>query len=303
LNSAVFTGWTGTASGTSAALTTTVGAAIPEFVASFNTMAQRLELSSISSRVLGDDSTATSISLQGSGFTPASRVVIAGVVLTPTYLDSTNLRVTVGRNQFSQSGLQTVYVTQSLTASCSVASNSLAIELLPFGRVTGVTLAEYYIAQLDYYFLTGRAADKATLDALPDIFVRTGQQIRLYAAPNIDTLPLERHYFDRVARGGTRGSHFFTALPSDQLVLTTLNPTNQQLPTKPYLEGVEGYAVPTTANGTCPTGTVPVYRAFKGAPRYVDDGNHRFTTSLTQHQDMVSRLGWTDEGVVFCGLQ
>ena len=179
----------------------------------------------------------------------------------------------------------------------------MGLEILPVGTNASVTLVEYYISSLDYYFLTGRAADKAALDALPNVFARTGQQIRMYAAPNVDTLPLERHYFDKVARSGSRGSHFFTASPSDQVLLTSLNPSNQQLVAKPYLEGIEGYAIPKTSAATCPAGTLPIYRAFKGAPRYVDDGNHRFSTSLAQHQDMVNRLGWTDEGVVFCGVQ
>ena len=302
-NSAIFTGWSGTASGTATTLNTTVGASIPEYVARFNTIAQPLTLTSISTKVLGDDSAATVISLQGTGFTALSRVVIAGAGLVPTYVDSNNLRVTVNRNQFSQSGLQTVYVTQQLTSSCAVSSNSLGLEILPVGTNASVTLVEYYISSLDYYFLTGRAADKAALDALPNVFARTGQQIRMYAAPNVDTLPLERHYFDKVARSGSRGSHFFTASPSDQVLLTSLNPSNQQLVAKPYLEGIEGYAIPKTSAATCPAGTLPIYRAFKGAPRYVDDGNHRFSTSLAQHQDMVNRLGWTDEGVVFCGVQ
>jgi hypothetical protein len=300
--SAIFTGWSGTATGTARSLNTTVGAAIPEFVASFNTIAEPLALTSVSAKVLGDDSSATTINVRGTGFTTGSRVVIAGVVLTPTLVDSGNLRVTVNRNQFAQTGLTTVYVTQSLGSSCNVASNSLGIEILPSGKSAGITLTEYYIATLDYYFLTGRPADKAALDALPGIFVRTGQQIRVFAAPNVDTLPLERHYFDKVARAGTRGSHFFTALPSDQIALTSLNPTNIPLVAKPLLEGVEGYAIPKSTAGTCPVGTVPIYRAFKGPPRYVDDGNHRFSTSLAQHQDMVNRLGWTDEGIVFCGL-
>ena len=125
----------------------------------------------------------------------------------------------------------------------------------------------------------------------------------MFRAANIDTLPLERHFFAKVAKAGTRGSHFFTVESSDQIALTGLNPTNAPLDAKPFLEGVEGYAVPKTAAGVCPSETVPIYRAFKGPPLYMDDGNHRFSTSLALHQDMVSRLGWTDEGVVFCGLQ
>ena len=302
-NSAIFTGWSGTASGKASTLNTTVGASIPEYVARFNSIDQPLTLTSISAKVLGDDSTATVVSVKGTGFTALSRLVIAGASLTPIYVDSNSLRVTVNRSQFSQAGLQTVYVTQQLTGVCAVSSNSLGIEILPVGTNAGVTLVEYYIGSLDYYFLTGRSADKAALDALPGVFARTGQQIKMYAAPNVDTLPLERHYFDKVARGGSRGSHFFTALSSDQMALTNLNPFNQQLDAKPYLEGVEGYVIPKTAAGNCAPGTLPIYRAFKGVPRYVDDGNHRFSTSFAQHQDMVNRLGWTDEGVVFCGAQ
>jgi Astacin (Peptidase family M12A) len=297
---AIFTGWTGTASGTATGVTTTVGSAVPEFVASFNTIAQPLQLASTSIKVLGDDSTATTIALQGSGFTAASRVVIAGVALTPTFVDSNNLRVTVNRSQFFATGRQTVYVTHNLSNSCAVSSNSLAIEILPAGNTVALKLVEYYYAALDYYFLTGRAGDKAALDGAAG-WARTGAEIRLYSAPNVDTLPLERHFFAKIARGASRGSHFFTAQPDDQVLLTSLNPTNQPLDARPYLEGVEGYAIPKTASGSCPTGTTPIYRAFKGPPRYIDDGNHRFSTSLTQHLDMVNRLGWIDEGIVFCG--
>lgn len=125
----------------------------------------------------------------------------------------------------------------------------------------------------------------------------------MYRASNVDTLPLERHFFAKIARAGARGSHFFTVQPEEQILLAGLNPTNAALDAKPLLEGVEGYAIAKTAAGVCPSATLPIYRAFKGAPRYVDDGNHRFSTSLAQHQDMVNRLGWTDEGIVFCGLQ
>ena len=304
VSSAIFTGWSGTATGTAKALTTTVGELIPEFVANFNSIAEPLTLNSISPRVFGAESAATTVILRGTGFTASSRLVLDGVVMTPTYIDSKTLSVSVSRSQFPDTGRVSAYVTNSLSGFCAVNSNSLGADVLPAGVTAGVSLVEYYIASLDYYFLTGRAADKTALDALPTVFARTGKQIKIYATPNVDTLPLERHYFDKVARGGSRGSHFFTVQPGDQVLLTGLNPTNiVNLAAKPYLEGVEGYAVPTAAGGTCPTGSIPVYRSFKGAPRYMDDGNHRFSTSLAQHQMMVTQLGWTDDGVVFCGLQ
>ena len=299
--STIFTGWSGTLSGTATTVATTVGGSVPEFVASFNSVAEPLQLASVSPSVLGDDSTATTLLLQGTGFTPASLVVVAGFAYAPIYVDGHTLRVTVDRRQIGSTGRLTVYVSNALSIACTVSSNSLAMEVLPTGKSVAVTLTEYYAPALDYYFLTGRAGDKAALDGRPE-WMRTGGEIRLYAAPNISTVPLERHFFANVAHAGSRGSHFFTASASDQLLLTSVNPANQPLDAKPFLEGVEGYAVSRATGNTCPAGATPVYRAFKGPPRYIDDGNHRFSTSLAQHQDMVNRLGWTDEGVVFCGL-
>lgn len=303
VSGATFAGWSGSVTGMATKLSTTVGAVVPEFVASFNSTATPLSVTSVSPKILGSESATTTLTILGTGFTPASRVEIAGVFpLVPTYVDSNTLRLDVSRNQFSDAGQQRVYVRNALNATCSVTSNDAAIEILPAGTSVGISLTEYYHSGLDYYFLTGRDADKSALDALA-AFARTGREIKVFRNANVDTLPLERHFFAKVARGGTRGSHFFTASPDDQFTLMTLNPTNAQLDAKPYLEGVEGYAVPKNATGSCPTNTIPIYRAFKGVPRYVDDGNHRFSASLAQHQDMITRLGWTDEGVVFCGLQ
>lgn len=301
-NGAVFTGWSGTVSGNATTLSATVGAATPEYVATFNSIAEPLVLTSLSAKSLGDDSVATVVTILGTGFTPASRVVISGVVFVPSFVDSRTLRITVNRSQFPDPGQKTAYVTNQLNAVCAVLSNSKAMEILPLGVRVGVTLTEYYHAGFDYYFLTGRDGDKAALDTVA-AFARTGREIKVFRAASVDTLPLERHFFAKVAKAGARGSHFFTVEPSDQIALTGLNPTNTALDAKPLLEGVEGFAIAKSASGLCPSDTVPIYRAFKGPPRYVDDGNHRFSTSLALHQDMVARLGWIDEGIAFCGLQ
>ncbi len=300
--SAIFAGWSGTISGTATTVATTVGSAVPEYVATFNTTAEPLTVTHVSPKSLGDDSVSTVVTVSGTGFTNATRVVISGLTFTPVFVDSRTLRVTVSRSQFAESGQEAAYAYNQLSASCAVSSAAKAIEMLPLGNKVGVSLTEYYHAGLDYYFLTGRDSDKAALDTVA-AFVRTGKEIKMYRTANMDTLPLERHFFAKVARGATRGSHFFTVQPDDQIALAALNPTNAALDAKPLLEGVEGYAIPKTTAGVCPADTLPIYRAFKGAPRFVDDGNHRFSASLAQHQDMVNRLGWTDEGIAFCGLQ
>ena len=296
------TGWAGTVSGTNPVVSTTVGDTMPEFVAILNSVATPLTLTSINPPNFSDDVSGTTLTLVGTGFTAETRVSVNSVLLTPTLVDGNTLRVTIVRAQLPYFGRLPVYVYNPIAVGCPVSSNSVALDVLPVGQKVGLTLTEYYNAGLDYYFLTGRDGDKAALDTA-SAWARTGNEIRVFARPNLKTLPLERHFFADIARSNTRGSHFFTVLPSDQSLLTSINPTNAALSGKPLLEGVEGYAIPKTAAGTCPTSTVPIYRAFKGVPRYNDDGNHRFSVSLAQHQNMVNTLGWTDNGVVFCGLQ
>ena len=302
LTPALFLGWSGSVSGTSPTITATVDNVVPEFVATFNTVPQPLTLTSILPPNFGDDAATSIITLSGTGFTAETRVSINSVLITPTFVDSNTLRLTLSRTNLPFVGRLPVYVFNRLSTSCPVNSNSVALDVLPAGQKVALILTEYYNAALDYYFLTGRDGDKTLLDGVA-AFARTGKEIKVFAKPNLSTQPLERHFFANVARGASRGSHFFTSLATEQVLLTGLNATNQPLDAKPFLEGVEGYAVPKLSSGQCPAGTAPIYRAFKGVPRYVDDGNHRFSSSLTQHQDMVTRLGWTDEGVVFCGVQ
>ena len=302
LTPALFLGWSGSVSGTAPTITANVDDVLPEFIATFNTVAQPLTLTGILPPNFADDAATSIITLTGTGFTAETRVSINSVLITPTFVDGNTLRLTLSRADLPFVGRLPVYVFNRLSTSCPVNSNSVALDVLPAGQKVATVLTEFYNAALDYYFLTGRDADKTLLDTVP-AFARTGKEIKVFAKPNLSTQPLERHYFNKVAKNASRGSHFFTALPSDQVLLAGLNPTNLPLDAKPFLEGVEGYAVPKLASNLCPAGTAPIYRAFKGAPRYVDDGNHRFSTSLTQHQDMVTRLGWIDEGVVFCGVQ
>ena len=301
LTSALFLGWSGSVTGSTPTITATVDNVMPEFVATFNTVAQPLTLTSLLPPNFGDDAASSMITLSGTGFTAETRVSVNAVLLTPTFVDSNTLQLTVSRANLPFVGRLPVFVFNRLSTSCPVNSNSVALDVLPAGQRVATTLIEYYHTALDYYFLTGRDSDKTLLDSVAE-FARTGNEIKVFAKPNLSTQPLERHYFNKVAKGGSRGSHFFTASPSEQVLLAELNATNLPLDAKPFLEGVEGYAVPKLASNQCPAGTAPIYRAFKGEPRYVDDGNHRFSVSLAKHQDMVTRLGWIDEGVVFCGV-
>lgn len=297
----VFAGWTGTLSGFNPSANIAVGSNVPEFVAHFNQTSERLTLSTISPSVIGDDSGDTPIELRGTGFTSSSQVRIGGQTFVPTFVNSTTLRLTLARATLAASGRVPVFVVNALSGSCLASSQSVGLDVLQFGKRASVTLAEYYNPALDYYFLTGRDPEKQALNTLPD-WQRTGNEIKLYATAVDGALPLERFFFANIARGGARGTHFFTSLPNEQRGLTSLNPTNLPIVRQPFLESIEGYTIEKLSNGSCPESRIPVYRAFKGEPRHVDDGNHRFSTSLTQQRDMVTRLGWIDEGIVFCAL-
>ena len=55
-------------------------------------------------------------------------------------------------------------------------------------------------------------------------------------------------------------------------------------------------------NGACPSGTVPIYRAYNNGFTGGVDSNHRITSSQTAIQQVLAD-GWTNEGVVMCAPQ
>jgi hypothetical protein len=166
---------------------------------------------------------------------------------------------------------------------------------------TTKTMIEYRYVPLDYYFITSRLDEKTALDTIIG-FERTGQSFSVYTQFQAGTTGISRYYFDKVAKAGIRGSHFFTIDQNEKNLLLILNSTNAQLPTLPYNEGTESFVIAPILVGntkSCVTGLVPVYRLFRGNNRFPDDPNHRFTTSQTIYNDFVNR-GWDGEGVVMC---
>ena len=68
-------------------------------------------------------------------------------------------------------------------------------------------------------------------------------------------------------------------------------------------EGTDSYIASPIKTGNvfdCLSTEQKIYRVFRGAPRYVDDGNHRYVTNADIYNYMVSDLGWTGESVNFC---
>ena len=190
-----------------------------------------------------------------------------------------------------------VYTTGPITAACAVTATFMAVSVAP----TTAQMIEYRHPPLDYYFITSRPDEIALLDATPP-FVRTGQSFLVFTNNAIGAHPITRFYFDKVAVGGARGSHFYTLVDAELLALVGLNPSNAPLPKLPVSEGVDSFAfLPLVegVGGSCAAGLIPVYRLFRGNARFPDNPNHRFTTSTAVFNDFVSQ-GWDGEGVKLC---
>lgn len=226
--------------------------------------------------------------------------------------DSASCTGTVGAPPTSGVYFLGAYVNESRALAEQNYSNNTGYDPLSVAVALGsdvtTDLIEFYHPTLDYYFITSRANEIALLDGTPP-FRRTGQSFHVYTVPigvsqvgTSQRLPITRFYFDRVAVGGTRGSHFYTLVSSELSALQALNPTNAQLPRLPFNEGIDSYAYAPLLEGVggfCDVGLNPVYRLFRGNVRFPDNPNHRFTASISTYNAFVAQ-GWDGEGVKVC---
>jgi hypothetical protein len=167
---------------------------------------------------------------------------------------------------------------------------------------TRLAMAEYRHATLDYFFITSRYQEKLLLKSLVPDFQLTGRSFSVNTTGlQAGSSAITRYFFGNVAKGGSRGSHFYTLVDAERAALNGLNPGNTTAPKLPYNEGADSFAFTPLVEGvggSCASGQSPVYRAFRGA-RFPDDPNHRFTTDLALYNSLVT-AGWDGEGVKMC---
>ena len=155
-----------------------------------------------------------------------------------------------------------------------------------------VGVVEFYNTILDNYFITADLDEAASIDngsAGPG-WSRTGINFRSGGAA-----PVCRFY-GSVAPGPN--SHFYTVDADECSFLMQLQagtPVTQQ---RWNFESLDYFSTAPTG-GSCPGGTVPVYRAYNNGFARKVDSNHRLTSSLTAIQQVVTR-GWINEGVAMC---
>jgi hypothetical protein len=166
----------------------------------------------------------------------------------------------------------------------------------PISAGNKVAAVEYYYPAWNMYFVTAIADEISKLDA--GVFVgwqRTGLQFNVYdmnGAPG-SAAAVYRFFSTTFS---PKSSHFYTA---------NLAEYNSLLGNRNWQPEGQVFNTPLpAADGTCPAGTIPIYRLYNngigGAP------NHRFTTSATVRSQMLA-AGWIAEGagvgVGFCSPQ
>ena len=93
-------------------------------------------------------------------------------------------------------------------------------------------------------------------------------------------------------------SHFYKVAGTECDGLKQLQAVTPATQKRWNFESLDFISSPST-NGVCPTGTVPVYRAYNNGFARGVDSNHRISTTTAAIQEVVAR-GWIDEGVVMC---
>jgi len=157
------------------------------------------------------------------------------------------------------------------------------------GGGTKVLAVEYYHAVFDHYFITAIPAEITALDNGTFAgWQRTGLSFNVYAATNPPTGSSTVYRFFSTSFT-PKSSHFYTANATEyQAVLA-----NHDW----QFEGQVFNVLMPTTDGTCPAGTISVYRLYNNGQGAAP--NHRFTTDLTVRNSMLSRPAdklWIAEG-------
>lgn len=169
---------------------------------------------------------------------------------------------------------------------------------MPMGPVPAVSRAvEYYHAGLGHYFITANAAEIEALDAGRfEGWQRTALSFNV-VDPAADTggasVPVCR-YYGNPAYG--LDTHFYAASAEECAAVHERWPDQWQLESNNVFQ----VYLPNRASGTCPAGTVPIYRTWNRQAHT----NHRYTTDARVQATMMGQghvaEGFGDPPVAMC---
>jgi lysyl endopeptidase len=157
---------------------------------------------------------------------------------------------------------------------------------------------EYYNVNLDHFFVTAYAFEQDYVNignAGPGWF-RTGSTFKtLSAGTGTASTATACRFYGSISPGPN--SHFYTLDAGECQFLKDLQATTPATQPRWNYEGL-AFANFIPNGGSCPAGTMPVYRYYNnGFPSR--DSNHRFVTNLAVNAFMLDQ-GWSLEGVTMC---
>jgi hypothetical protein len=150
------------------------------------------------------------------------------------------------------------------------------------GALTAVAV-EYYHAAFDHYFVTAIADEITKLDNGTFVgWARTGKQFKVYTAPGAGLSGVCRFFSTSFT---PKRSNFYTANASECATVKA----NQDW----TFEDVVFYVPVPAVTGSCPIGTMPVFRLYNNGQGAAP--NHRFTVESAV-RDLMMSLQWIPEG-------
>jgi hypothetical protein len=163
-----------------------------------------------------------------------------------------------------------------------------------------VTNVEFHNGALDHYFNSSLEPDIDALDSGRIAgWTRTGQDFKVY--PSQDAGGANASPVCRILIPPPANSHFFSASPQECADTLAKFPFMIKETDAAYFIQLPQTTGPNA--GSCPGGTVPVYRVFNNRP----DGNHRYTTSTATRDQMVAMggvaEGYGPDAVIMCAPQ
>jgi hypothetical protein len=218
---------------------------------------------------------------------PARFIPTAGGTLNYASVDQIALPVlpTDGATAITASGAATPATPKNF------ANTTASLTSVPVANI------EFYNASLDHYFISSLAPDIDALDSGRIAgWVRTNQSFSVFpsqAAGGAGVSPVCRILIPPPAN-----SHFFSASPQECADTLAKFPFMIKETDSAFFIALPVTTGPTV--GTCPAGTVPIYRVFNNRV----DGNHRYSADPAIRDLMVARggiaEGYGSDTVIMC---
>jgi hypothetical protein len=197
----------------------------------------------------------------------------------------TNARIPANSGYFTLPSTGTYYISANTYLPNQTGPYTIALTT-PDGGDTSppvITVTEFYHPEFDHYFITAYPDEAASLAAgnLPP-WVPTGRTFEVWGSAGTNISQVWRFFSATFA---PKSSHFYTGNSTEAQALRSGGVWTQ--------EADSAFFMMPSPTGTCPTGTIPLYRLYNngqgGAP------NHRYTTDPALRTQMIA-AAWVPEG-------